>query len=75
VNATRTRTSRLADLRPGEVILIDRAGHRALVLRNVPSAKPGYYDTDFQMKDGEDGGWTGRGDREIQVVMSAGAVA
>jgi hypothetical protein len=70
----RATTKRLADVRPGDVILIDRAEHRAVVQRNAPDADPGlrargFYQTAFLMDDGRDGGWSGHGDREIRVVV------
>jgi hypothetical protein len=71
----RATVKRLADVRPGDVILIDRAGHRAVVQRNTPDADPtlrarGYYATDFLMEDGRDGGWNGHADRMVEIATA-----
>ena len=72
---TTTRATRLANVRPGEVILIDRGGHRALVLRNERAAD-GRYATTFLMEDGREGGWDGRAGSEVEVVVApAGGAA
>jgi hypothetical protein len=75
----RATSKRLADVRPDDVILIDRAGHRAVVQRNAPDADPGLrargcFQTAFLMNDGRDGGWTGHGDRPITVVTDGALV-
>lgn len=74
MRATTEVRKRLADLVAGDVILIDRGGHRAVVQRNAPDKDPtlrarGYYATDFLMDDGRDGGWSGHGDRQIRIVV------
>jgi hypothetical protein len=71
-----SRTKRLADLVAGDVILIDRGGHRAVVQRNAPDADStlrarGYYATDFLLDDGRDAGWSGHGDRMVPMAETA----
>jgi len=73
---TMRRTKHLADLMAGDVIVIDRGGHTAVVESNGPDETPilrarGYYQTQFVMEGGRPGGWTGRGDSEIEIAASA----
>ena len=73
---TERRTKRLADLVAGDVIVIDRGGHTAVVESNGPDETPtlrarGYYQTRFVMDGGRPGSWTGRVDSEIEIAASA----
>ena len=71
-------TKRLADLKPGDTIIIDRGGHTAVVEVNKPEENlqlrsRGYFYTFFLMDNGKRGGWTGRADAQIEVVATGGA--
>jgi hypothetical protein len=73
---TERRTKRLADLVAGDVIVIDRGGHTAVVESHQPDAQPtlrarGYYQTRFVMDGGRPGGWTGHGESQIEIVAAA----
>jgi hypothetical protein len=78
MNKTESRTKRLADLVAGDVILIDRGGHRAVVQRNTPHVDPGlrargFYQTAFLMDDGgdgRDGGWSCHADSMVRVAAT-----
>jgi hypothetical protein len=70
---TESRTKRLADLEPGDVIVIDKGGHTALVEINEPHSDQtlrarGYYETIFTMADRGPGGWTGHADSMITLA-------
>lgn len=73
---TTTTSKRLADLQPGDVIVIDRGGHTAVVETNEPHGEPtlrarGYHETRFLMDNGRPGGWTGNGASLIELAPSA----
>ena len=68
---------RLADLRPGDVIEIDRGGHTAVVENNEPDSDSGlrarrYYQTRFLMDGRRPGGWTGHADSMIRLATIGG---
>ena len=72
-----TPTKRLADLRPGDVIEIDRGGHTAVVESNEPDGDPGlrargYYETQFLMEGSRPGGWTGHAESIIRLAPIGG---
>jgi len=65
----------VADLVAGDVIVIDRGGHTAVVESNGPDETPilrarGYYQTQFLMDGHRPGGWTGQGASPINVVAA-----
>jgi len=69
----KTKTKRLADLMPGDVIVIDRGGHTAVVETNGPDDDPtlrarGFYQTQFLMDGDRLGGWTGNGKSTIRLA-------
>jgi hypothetical protein len=66
-------TKRLADLDPGDVIMIDLGGHTAVVESSTPDENAsmrgrGFYQVRFLMDNGKLGGWTGRADSTVELA-------
>lgn len=73
------RTKRLADLAPGDRIVIDRGGRTAIVQGNEPDEIPGlrargFFHTRFLMDNGRLGGWTGNGQSMITLATQTEVV-
>jgi len=77
---TTRRTKRLADLVAGDVIVIDRGRHTAVVASNEPDDDPTmqkreFYRTEFVMVEGRLGAWTGNGSSLIEIASTIGGAA